>query len=73
MKKESRKLNLNRETLMPMQSEELDGVNGGSTPAISVAVSAASRASSKACIEGASKATASIISAISSFFNTRRC
>ena len=38
MKKESRKLNLNRETLMPMQSEELDGVAGGATPAtISVA------------------------------------
>ena len=74
MKKESRKLSLNRETLMPMQSNELDGVAGGATPAtVSVAISAASRASSKACIEGASKATASILSAISSFFNTRRC
>jgi hypothetical protein len=74
MKKESRKLNLNRETLATMQSDELEGVAGGSTPAtISVAVSAASRASSKACIEGASKVSATVLSAISSFFNTRRC
>ena len=73
MKKASRKLNLSRETLMPMQSDELEGVNGGATPTVSVAISAASRASSKACIEGASKVTASVISAISSFFNTRRC
>jgi hypothetical protein len=73
MKKESRKLNLNRETLATMQSDELEGVAGGFTPTISVAVSAASRASSKVCIEGASKVTASVLSAISSYFNTRWC
>jgi hypothetical protein len=30
MKKESRKLNLNRETVAPMQSDDLANVNGGS-------------------------------------------
>ena len=73
MKKESRKLNLNRETLMPMQSDELDGVNGGSTPAISVAVSAASRASSQACIKASAESLASLASAVSAFFRTRGC
>jgi hypothetical protein len=72
MKRESRKLNLNRETLMPMQSDELEGVAGGLTPTSSVAMSAASRASSAACIEGASKVAASILSAISSIIQTRR-
>jgi hypothetical protein len=32
MKKESRKLNLNRETVMPLQNHELEGVAGGATP-----------------------------------------
>jgi hypothetical protein len=40
MKKESRKLNLNRETLMPMQNHELEGVAGGATPATVVTSSA---------------------------------
>ena len=34
MKKESRKLNLNRETLVPLQATELADVNGGITPSI---------------------------------------
>ncbi|MFN0248017.1 MAG: class I lanthipeptide [Kofleriaceae bacterium] len=29
MKKQSRKLNLSRETLIPLQSTELDTINGG--------------------------------------------
>ena len=33
MKKISKKLNLDRETLLPLTSDELDGVNGGITPA----------------------------------------
>jgi hypothetical protein len=74
MKKESRKLNLNRETLATMQSDELEGVAGGSTPAtISVAVTAASRASSQACIKASAESIASVASAISTFLRTRRC
>ena len=47
----SRKLQLVRETLCPMQSDELAGVYGGATPSTVVPVSiAASRASSAACI-----------------------
>jgi hypothetical protein len=34
MKKLSRKLNLNRETLIPLTTDALDGINGGATPAI---------------------------------------
>jgi hypothetical protein len=32
MKKHSRKLNLNRETLIPLTADSLDGINGGATP-----------------------------------------
>ena len=42
MKKASRKLNLNRETLIPLQGTELDAINGGVTPAISAASAVAS-------------------------------
>ena len=51
MKKDTglRKLILVRETIQPLQSDELDNVHGGMTP-VSVAVSVASRASSAACI-----------------------
>jgi hypothetical protein len=73
MKKESRKLNLNRETLATMQSDELEGVAGGFTPTISAAVSAASRASSQACIKASAESVASLASAISAFFRTRGC
>lgn len=53
MKKEARKLSLNRETLAPMQNTELEQVHGGVTPttvttssaACSVAVSAVTYAS----------------------------
>ena len=34
MKKLSRKLNLNRETIIPLTPDILDGINGGVTPAI---------------------------------------
>jgi hypothetical protein len=34
MKKQSRKLNLNRETLIPLQADELAAINGGITPTI---------------------------------------
>ncbi|MFN0248019.1 MAG: class I lanthipeptide [Kofleriaceae bacterium] len=33
MKKLSRKLNLNRETLIPLTADSLDGIHGGATPA----------------------------------------
>lgn len=57
MKKDlaSRRLNLVRETLMPLQSDDLDQVNGGTHPTVSVAVTAASRASSAACIRAATE------------------
>jgi hypothetical protein len=45
-----RKLILVRETIQPLQSDELENVHGGLTPTVSVVVSAASRASSAACI-----------------------
>jgi hypothetical protein len=32
MKKQSRKLNLNRETIIPLQSDELAIINGGFAP-----------------------------------------
>jgi hypothetical protein len=31
------KLSLDRETLMPLQSEQLDGVHGGVTPLVTIA------------------------------------
>ena len=39
MKKESRKLQLNREQLMPMQGDELAAVNGGTSPVTTVTTS----------------------------------
>jgi hypothetical protein len=44
MKKQSRKLNLNRETLIPLQSSDIAAINGGATPAIVSAASAVSAA-----------------------------
>ena len=57
MKKESRKLNLVRETLAPLQSDELEVVAGGSSPAsaVSAAVSAFSARSSVACARAVSR------------------
>jgi hypothetical protein len=37
MTKPSRKLNLKRETIQPLQSGDLDNVHGGATPAVSAA------------------------------------
>jgi len=39
MKKENRKLNLNRETIMPLQDDFLSEVNGGTSPITTVTVS----------------------------------
>jgi hypothetical protein len=39
MKKEFRKLNLNRETIMPLHDDALTEVNGGITPISTVTVS----------------------------------
>ena len=38
MKKQSRKLNLNRETLIPLNTAELEAANGGITPTIVVSI-----------------------------------
>jgi hypothetical protein len=62
MKKETRKLNLNRETLAPMQSDDLSQVNGGVTPATTVTTS------SGVCISAASATVASAIEAASQMF-----
>jgi hypothetical protein len=59
MKKTSRKLNLNRETLIPLQGGELDQINGGITPTITT--------SSMPC----TASIASVLSAISRTLNTR--
>jgi hypothetical protein len=61
MKKETRKLNLNRETLAPMQSDDLGQVNGGVTPATITT-------SSGVCISAASATVASVIEATSQMF-----
>ena len=61
----SRKLTLKRETITPMQSEELEGVNGGVTPSILVSVSRAtylSARSSQQCAQGAASAIANSFS-----------
>lgn len=59
MKKQSRKLNLNRETLIPLQSDDLNAINGGITPTIAT--------SSMPCAASA----ASVLSAISRILKTR--
>lgn len=61
MKKESRKLSLNRETLAPMQSDDLSHVNGGATPATVTA-------SSQICISAVSVSVGSAIEATSQMF-----
>ncbi|MFN0248016.1 MAG: class I lanthipeptide, partial [Kofleriaceae bacterium] len=61
MKKTSRKLNLNRETLIPLQNDEMNAINGGATPTITT--------SSAAC----TASIASVLSAISQSLNSRWC
>jgi replicative DNA helicase len=85
MKKESRKLQLNRETLITMQNDDLDLVYGGATPSTIIPVSAASaRASSAACLRAASElakhtarsvatVASAIGSAVSAVFGSRFC
>lgn len=41
MTKSLKKLNLNRETLLPLGADELDGVHGGITPSVVVPIAAA--------------------------------
>ncbi len=67
MKKESRKLNLNRETLTPLQADDLEKVNGGTSPATTVTTS------SGPCIGAVSASVASVASAVSRYFQTRGC
>jgi hypothetical protein len=59
MKKQNRKLNLNRETLISLQDNELEAINGGITPTITT--------SSMPC----TASIASVLSAISRTLNTR--
>jgi hypothetical protein len=59
MKKQSRKLTLDRETLLPMTSQELAGANGGTSPATTVTTS------SGACISAASAVSAASITTVS--------
>jgi hypothetical protein len=59
MKKISKKLNLNRETLIPLQSDEMAAINGGITPTITT--------SSAPC----TASIASVLSAISRSLQTR--
>jgi hypothetical protein len=59
VKKLNKKLNLNRETLISLQDNELDAVNGGITPTITT--------SSAPC----TASIASVLSAISRTLNTR--
>jgi lactobin A/cerein 7B family class IIb bacteriocin len=66
MKKEARKLNLNRETLAPMQQQELETVNGGVTPATVTT-------SSAACISAASAVGSAIVHTVGMAFETRWC
>jgi lactobin A/cerein 7B family class IIb bacteriocin len=67
MKKEARKLNLNRETLAPMQQQELQHVNGGVTPATTVTTSSA------ACISAASAVGSAIVHTVGMAFESRWC
>ena len=65
MKKEARKLNLTRETLAPMQQQELAEVNGGFTPTITT--------SSTACVSAASAVGSAIVHTVSMAFESRWC
>jgi lactobin A/cerein 7B family class IIb bacteriocin len=65
MKKQARKLNLNRETLAPMQSDELANVHGGVTPTIA--------ASSAACAAAAAAVTTAFAHTSGMALETRWC
>ena len=49
MKKISKKLNLNRETLLPLNNDELEGVNGGVSPTVPLITASIATASMVAC------------------------
>lgn len=53
MKKQSRKLDLNRETLLPLQHTDVDRVQGGGTTTVTT--------SSQGCISAISAFSASLI------------
>ena len=57
MKKPNRKLILSRETLMPLQTDELLDVNGGT---ISAVVASAARVSIRACAAASAAATKNV-------------
>jgi hypothetical protein len=61
MKKQSRKLNLNRETLISLQGNELDQINGGISPITTITTSSAPCTAS----------IASVLSVISNTLQTR--
>ena len=49
MIKSNKKLNLNRETLLPLNSDELEGVNGGISPTVPLVTASIATASMVAC------------------------
>ena len=67
MKKESRKLNLNRETLAPLQADDLEKVNGGTSPATTITTS------SMACVGASAASVASIADGVRRYFQSRGC
>jgi hypothetical protein len=67
MKKESRKLNLNRETLIPLQGDDLDKVNGGTSPATTITTS------SMPCLGASAASVASIADGVHRYFQSRGC
>jgi hypothetical protein len=67
MKKETRKLSLNRETLAPMQNSELEQVHGGITPTTTVTTSSA------ACSVAVSAVTYASFQTIGKAFESRWC
>jgi hypothetical protein len=58
MKKQSKKLSLNRETLIPLTDDILDGVNGGFSPVVS---------SSAACVQSAVNVTRNVVNVTKTF------
>jgi hypothetical protein len=50
MSKPPRKLTLTRETLLPLNNAELSGINGGTSPAISVSIRVTVAVTAAACL-----------------------
>ena len=49
MKKQLRKLELNRETLLPLNNQALEGINGGITPTVPLSAASIITVSQVAC------------------------